>query len=649
MKPDSSNFAEEELPPPSAVAEASSSSDASPRLSPPAASPMPLEQLQQRYADLLSEDIQRLEALKSNLQSEIEGLRRDRTQLRADIAASSSAEPAPDVLSDDVLSDDVLSDDVLSDLQTLDAQTTQAATDASSVDSTHGLSATSAEAKPVLPAKIIRRGPQAVKGRGPRLPGEPDPIDLNSQDIAETKSAEPASIAAAKADADSSIQIAFATEADDLAADSLRTDENVTKKAAEEAIADGPMAEAKAAEPKVALSIPWPRLPGEPPVPASAKPSAQSAGKPFLNSTAETGAATEDDGPRSIELPIPATSEQRRRRNSDEQQSMAALTLSERNSFRKGLLLSAIAMGLMAWQFCLVGVLAKGGSWLGIPIGQLGGGFVPAVALLWLRMVVMLPALVVLAPQLYARTWPDLQDWLYRDRLITLLMVSGTALFLAEALIYRCIGALGAALGAVLFFLYPLTAVPLGWFWGQGRRRTSLSWMALVAIAMGGVLTLKPSIPLEGLAIAALTPTTIGLGLFASLAFSLYVVVTNQCYRQYQCHPIPVGIVQFSTVAVLSSFVLIIQPLKPVAISWLSLALWGLLIGIAMLLAYLLSYSSLRLVGPHTAMIAAAAPLVTLLLAGSFSPTPKLAILQWTGILLVTLGGVALGKENSAG
>jgi drug/metabolite transporter (DMT)-like permease len=249
-------------------------------------------------------------------------------------------------------------------------------------------------------------------------------------------------------------------------------------------------------------------------------------------------------------------------------------------------------------------------------------------------MVVMLPALVALAPQLYAKTWPDLQDWLYRDRLITLLMISGTALFLAEALIYQCIGALGAVLGAVLFFLYPLTAVPLGWLWGQGKRRTALSWMALVAIAMGAVLTLKPAIPSGGSAIAALklannpalSPATIGLGLFASLAFSLYVVVTNQCYRQYQCHPIPVGIVQFSTVAVLSSFVLIVQPLKPVAISWLGLALWGLLIGIAMLLAYLLSYSSLRLVGTHTAMVAAAAPLATLILASSFSPLPDSSV-----------------------
>jgi drug/metabolite transporter (DMT)-like permease len=301
----------------------------------------------------------------------------------------------------------------------------------------------------------------------------------------------------------------------------------------------------------------------------------------------------------------------------------------------------------MAWHFCVIGTLGQGGRWLGLPIEQLGTGFVPAVALLWLRMLVMLPALGLLAPHLYRYTWEDLQDWVYnRDRLLTLLIGSGVALFFAEALIYQCIGIVGPAIGAMLLFLYPLTAVPLGAVLIPERKMSPLGLLAMVAIAMGGILAIRPAI---GALTGALTDSLTGsilLGLLASVAFSLYVVLTNLSYRQQQCHPIPVSIVQFSTVAVLSSIVLFIKPLHPVAISWLSFSLWGILLGLIMLLVYLFSYSSLRLIGSQTAIVAAATPLVTLLIAWSFVPAPVLAILQWTGILLVTLGSIALGKER---
>jgi drug/metabolite transporter (DMT)-like permease len=413
--------------------------------------------------------------------------------------------------------------------------------------------------------------------------------------------------------------------------------------------------QAEEAQPKTSLLVPMPRLPGEPPVPM-AGPSKTTHG--------------------SVELPIPATSEQRRqlsiqRKAADDQWDDGVL--------RKGVGLSAIAAILMAWHFCVIGTLGQGGQWLWLPIHQLGTGFVPAVALLWLRMLVMLPSLGLLAPQLYKYTWEDLQDWVYnRDRLLTLLIGSGVALFFADALIYQCIGLVGPAIGAMLLFLYPLTAVPLGALLIPERKMSPLGLLAMVAIAMGGILAIRPAIgslrnalggslavPLTGsladpladplshpLAAASTslnavaTPSAILLGVLASATFSLYVVLTNLSYRQQQCHPIPVSIVQFSTVAVLSSIVLFIKPLQPVAINWLSFSLWGILLGLIMLLVYLFSYSSLRLIGSQTAIVAAVTPLATLLIAWSFSPRPVLAVLQWTGILLVTLGGIALGQEK---
>lgn len=306
-----------------------------------------------------------------------------------------------------------------------------------------------------------------------------------------------------------------------------------------------------------------------------------------------------------LALPIPATSEQRRQQAMQLRQADADV---QSGTLRRGLVLSAIATFLIAWHYGIVAALGQGGSWLGLPIGELGAGFVPAVALLWLRMLVMIPALVFLAPQLYQETWEDLQSWIYtRDQIMLLVVVSGLALFLSQAFIYQSISLIGAPIGATLLFLYPLTVIPLGAVTAQETRITQVGLLAIVAIAMGGLLVARPAFitaPGSGLeaglaAGSALPSTAIWLGVLASVCFSFYIVMTNTAYRQ-QCHPIPTAIVQFSVVAVLSSFILLVRPLELPGISWLSFAVWGIVLGITMLLVYLLSYGSLRLIGTRT-------------------------------------------------
>ena len=351
-----------------------------------------------------------------------------------------------------------------------------------------------------------------------------------------------------------------------------------------------------------------------------------------------------------IELPIPATSEQRRQANLQLRAADASL---QAETLRRGLILSAIATLLIAWHYAIVSALGQGGRWLSISIAPLGTGFVPAVALLWLRMLVIIPALVFLAPQLYKNTWEDLQAWIYtRDRILWLLIGSGIALFLSQAFVYQSISLIGAPVGATLLFLYPLTVIPLGAILAQENKITPVALLAIVAIAMGGLLAARPAfVPgLNGLDTAGPTPTTaIWLGVLASVCFSFYIVLTNLSYRQ-QCHPIPTAIAQFSVIAVLSSFTLLVRPLELERISWLSFSAWGILLGIVMLLVYLLSYGSLRLIGARTGAIAAAVPLLTLAVAWAFTPRPTLETIQWTGILLVSVGGIALGNEklNSA-
>jgi len=379
-----------------------------------------------------------------------------------------------------------------------------------------------------------------------------------------------------------------------------------------------------------------PRLPGE------------------SEATGATSTAQRPDTP--LALPIPATSEQRRQQAMQLRQADADI---QSDTLRRGMVLSAIAALLIAWHYGIVATLGQGGSWLGFPIGELGAGFVPAAALLWLRMLVMIPALVFLAPQLHKETWEDLQAWIYtRDQIMLLLMVSGLALFLSQAFIYQSISLLGAPIGATLLFLYPLTVIPLGVVLAQENKITQVGLLAIVAIAMGGLLTARPAFTsaldaeleagLEaGLEVGlALPSTAIWLGVLASVCFSFYIVMTNIAYRQ-QCHPIPTAIVQFSVVAVLSSFILLVRPLELPGISWLSFSLWGIVLGITMLLVYLLSYGSLRLIGARTGAIAAAVPLLTLMMAWFFTPRPALEIIQWTGLLLVSVGGIALGSEKA--
>ena len=73
------------------------------------------------------------------------------------------------------------------------------------------------------------------------------------------------------------------------------------------------------------------------------------------------------------------------------------------------------------------------------------------------------------------------------------LVGSGIALFFSQVLLYQSIGTMGAAIGSALFFLYPLTAVPSSLILHQERSLTPFGILALVAIAMGGLLIGQPT------------------------------------------------------------------------------------------------------------------------------------------------------------
>ncbi len=569
----------------------------------------PLENLQRRYTEQLSQDIGRLESEKAQLELDIASLQANYERLQKDVKS----------------------------LREFEARTVSPSLGDSSQERPRS--------RKELQSSVS----------GPRLPGEPVSIVEETVDVPKPSPKPsmlkglPRDLSYTDADTDTTdidstkvqtpeaqITQSRAAKAHQAAEAKILEFKNVGAKAAEASTVEASTAEAQTAEAqtqKTESVKAAPLLPGETAVP-SATPKASKTSAP------PTEPDSADQPVRPIELPIPATSEQRRQTSIQTKPPSNLVKL----NLRKGVILSAIATILMAWHYSLIGTLGAGGTWFGFPVGELGAGFVPAVALLWLRMLVTIPALGALAPQLYKDTWDDIQDWVYtRDRLVTLLICSGAALFISQVLIYQCVGLLGPVLGITLLFLYPLTASPLGALLAQERKMTPLGCLAIVAIAMGGVLALRPF-----LASTANLGTSIWFGLFASVAFSLYIVLTNISYRQ-QCHPIPVGVVQFSTVAVLSSLVLLVKPLRLANISWVGFVVWGLLLGVVMLLVYLFTYSSLRMIGSRTGIVVAATPLVIALVAIGFAPLAPLEIIQWTGVGLVAIGGIALGKEKLGG
>ncbi|MEM9161488.1 MAG: EamA family transporter [Cyanobacteria bacterium P01_F01_bin.4] len=311
---------------------------------------------------------------------------------------------------------------------------------------------------------------------------------------------------------------------------------------------------------------------------------------------------------------------------------------------QKGLLFSAIATLLLALSTILVGVLSQGSTRFGPAIEGIGMfSFLQATALVWLRMVVLLPVLLLLAPQLHRGVWSDFQQWGRNGRLWLQLIGSGFFLFCSQAFLYQAVAAIGPGLATALLFVYPLAGIPL--MWSVNRERpTPMRWVVMGAITMGGILASRPAL------IEASPGNTVGISasLLAAIAFALYIVAMNLSLAR-QCHPASSGIVHFCTTALISSLILMAKPFALIN-SIDSLApfiIGGLGLGVLASLAYFFNFIGLRLAGGHrAAIIAAMTPFLTAVMAGLLLTNASFALIQWAGLALITLAGVALSLDR---
>ncbi len=321
----------------------------------------------------------------------------------------------------------------------------------------------------------------------------------------------------------------------------------------------------------------------------------------------------------------------------------------ELSNFQLGLVLVLVSTAALSIHNVVVRVIGRESVVLGWLSGgfELGGfiqlGLGNSLLILWLRMLVVLPLMVPVAMFLYPPVWRDLKRFLSAPDRRPLLTVigSGVFLFLSQVFIYMAIGAIGAGPAVTILFMYPIVTVPLAWFL-FGDRPTRLRWIVMFTILLGVIFTALPGLTSTSGNVSgggALTAIASG------IAFAFYLVCMQLGFKKL--HPIPVTLIQFSTIFVLSSVILTlplnlgVQVDKPAGF-----LLGGIILGALTLVGYLTNNFGVRYMGAALAsIVASSGPVVTALLAFVLINNPLLGV-QLFGIFLVTLGVGALSFER---
>ncbi len=322
----------------------------------------------------------------------------------------------------------------------------------------------------------------------------------------------------------------------------------------------------------------------------------------------------------------------------------------KKSSFAQiGFILVLLSSFALSFHNVVVQILFKERMVFGsMPMGGfITPGFGTSVLILWLRMVIVLPMMAILAGFLYPPIWKDIRTAITssdRDPLKNMIF-SGFLLFLSQVLIYAALGQIPVGIAVSIFFIYPVVTVFLAWK-QFGDRPTPFRLMVMLVICLGAALTLNWQAKASGNFLWG----CIAAGL-SGLAFAGYVLVTGLSTRKF--NPVPVTLMQFFTILVLSS-VMMVFPLsdqfRPVPPSnWAGFGIGCLVLGAATLLGYLFNNFGIRLIGPGPASIIGAtgpafsAVLAALMIAQTLQP------LQWWGVALVTLGAVGINLERVLG
>ncbi len=316
------------------------------------------------------------------------------------------------------------------------------------------------------------------------------------------------------------------------------------------------------------------------------------------------------------------------------------------SSFQLGLILILLSTMALSLHNVTVGIVGNPSQLFGVlPVG----GFISlkslgsSLLLLWLRMLIVVPLMAfLLATRLYKPVWRDVKTFcLSKDRrLISSVVGSGFFLFLSQVMLYIAIGQVGPGVAITILFMYPLITVPLAWAL-FGDRPTALRVLVMIMITCGIALTTVKATT------ANWSGTGISAAMISGICFGLYLLTMQVSFRKL--HPIPVSLIQFATIFVLSSLSLIAIGIDTPPSNWAGLIGGSLILGGLTLVGYLLNNFGVRFMGAaHASIIAASGPALTALLAVIINPGDRtfLSLAQIVGILVVTLGVVTLSFEK---
>ncbi len=279
-----------------------------------------------------------------------------------------------------------------------------------------------------------------------------------------------------------------------------------------------------------------------------------------------------------------------------------------------------------------------------------------SLLILMLRMLVVVPLMLVLAPILYPQVWQDLQNFAESLRtksrstnakskqVLLLSIVSGCFLFLSQVLIYIAISQIATGVAIALLFVYPAISALLAWSLLR-EQPTSFRFGAIASIFVGQMMILAGD-------------TGVGTGnafvgsiaaLVSGIAFAFYIILTRICASKL--HPVPFTLINFATMLVLSLVGLII----PLPITWslqvnpnklLELILSAFILGVLTLFGYVFNNIGVRKLGAtRSAIIGATVPVLTVILTGLIIQE-TLQPAQVLGVLLVTAGAAAISYEK---
>lgn len=277
--------------------------------------------------------------------------------------------------------------------------------------------------------------------------------------------------------------------------------------------------------------------------------------------------------------------------------------------------------------------------------------------ILMLRLLVVVPLMLLLAPMMHPQVWQDMQNILKslggsstpnssvkKQRILQLSIASGCFLFLSQVLIYVAIGQVATGMAIALFFVYPMMSGLLSWLLFRDRPNGFRS-AAMGAIFCGELLVLGGSASL-GLANFSLGSST---AIFAGVAFACYVILTRVCATKL--HPVSFTVINFTTMLVLS-FICLMLPL-PSNLSfavqqsnWLELILSAFILGVLTLVGYVLNNVGIRKLGAlPSAIIGAGVPILTVVFAGLILQE-TLEVAQVMGVVFVSFGVAAYSFEK---